>query len=106
MPKYKIDLVQVRKMTVYCSAEDEEGAEKWFEENRERLFNHLDITGDDGFYYDDVYCYTTYSFTEDNSSEILFDLLHGEDCEDEKQMDAVYKVLKEDNKQNPEQDSE
>lgn len=92
MQMYKIELVQVRKMTIYCSADNQEGAEEWFKEHYDNIFDHLNNE-----YGDNVYCFTAYAFSEDKSAETLFDMLHGE--QPEKQMEAVYKVLKQETKE-------
>ena len=98
MPMYKIELVQVRKMTVYCSADDEEGAEDWLEENKDEIFEHLNLQDFQNPHSNDVYCYTAWGVTEDNSASALYDLLHGEEVQNDNQMEAVYKVLKQETK--------
>ena len=70
MQMYKIDLVQIRKMTVYCCVEDKEAAEKWFEENRTDIFEQLDDALDHN-----VYCFTTYTFSEDNTNDEILEQL-------------------------------
>lgn len=99
MQMYKIELVQVRKMTVYCSADDRDGAEKWFEKNRKRIFRHLNTEDIQAEYTDDVYCFTIYTFSEDSSCEHLCDLLQGRQVKNEEQTEAVYKVLKQETKE-------
>lgn len=91
---YKIDLVQVRKLTVYCPEDDRESAEKWFDKRKDRIFKHLNMEDDCYSFNHDVHCYTVWGIIEDNSAERLYDLLHGEDDSGEGQMDEVYKVLK------------
>lgn len=95
---YKIELVQVRKMTVYCSADDEAGAEEWLEENRDDIFEQLNMQDLCNPYCHNVYCYTVWGITEDNSAYELYDLLHGEDVQNDNQIETVYKVLKQETK--------
>ena len=66
MQMYKIELLQVRKLTVYCSGEKREDAEKWLDEHRDEIFDRINGLEDDS-----VYCFTTFTFSEDNTNELI-----------------------------------
>ena len=102
MEMYKIDFVQVRKLTVYCKADDEGGAEEWINKHKDHILDHLNLDHPQIEFPFDVHCHTIYNIEEDNSAQQFFDLLYGEQPETGKQMEAVYKVLK----QEPEQESD
>lgn len=68
MQMYKIKLLQVRKLTVYCSGEKREDAEKWFDEHKDEIFVRLLGLTDDS-----VYCFTSTRFSEDNTNDLIFE---------------------------------
>ena len=97
---YKIDLIQVRKLTVYCNAENEEEAERWLEKNKDDVFGYLNLEHPQIEFPQAVHCYTVWGVTKDNSAERLYNLLHCDDDKGEEQMEAVYKVLKQEQPDN------